>query len=535
MGKIVFKNFNEGDGYYKVNLAYLSKEQVEEIEALISKWNPTDEDIKDCIRICLTDANEQRFKNYGTNLKDCLAWLEKQGGQKCIKPATVIESEDERIKEDLIQWINEFPDTIWRGHYKKDIIAWLEKQAEQKPADKVGPKFKVGDWVVCEVTGLIYQIGQCIENLSNHKYGYDLIGGGYVGSDEAEFYHLWTIQDAKDGDVLAFSDDTIVIFKDLYNSSSFHSYCHIEDGEFGISEDDMPDWWKGKGFLPATKEQRELLYSKMKDAGYEWDEEKKELRRKVEPKFKVGDWITNKFRVLCLITDIDLENGYYICESNRFGNTDGDIDLTDKAFHLWTIQDAKDGDVLITSAGVFIYNGNNGGGSCPGCYCGIDTLGIFKFGVKTHWTGKKVYPATKEQQDLLFQKMKEIGYEWDAEKKELRKIEKQGEQKPTWTDEDEANLNNIIWLCNNCLHGEETTWIPSQAEKIKHLIETIKERGLTQQMPTWTEEDESKVEDIVYFLNTAKTHYASTEAIDDCVTWLKSLQERMDGNPARNK
>ncbi len=41
------------------------------------------------------------------------------------------ESEDEKIKEDLIQWINEFPDTIWRGHYKKGIIAWLEKQGNK--------------------------------------------------------------------------------------------------------------------------------------------------------------------------------------------------------------------------------------------------------------------------------------------------------------------------------------------------------------------------------------------------------------------
>lgn len=41
------------------------------------------------------------------------------------------ESDDERIKKDLIQWIDEFPDTIWRGHYKKDVIAWLKKQGEQ--------------------------------------------------------------------------------------------------------------------------------------------------------------------------------------------------------------------------------------------------------------------------------------------------------------------------------------------------------------------------------------------------------------------
>ena len=32
--------------------------------------------------MCLTDANEQRFKDYGTNLKDCLAWLEKKKEKK---------------------------------------------------------------------------------------------------------------------------------------------------------------------------------------------------------------------------------------------------------------------------------------------------------------------------------------------------------------------------------------------------------------------------------------------------------------------
>ena len=46
------------------------------------------------------------------------------------------------------------------------------------------------------------------------------------------------------------------------------------------------------------------------------------------------------------------------------------------------------------------------------------------------------HPASKEQRDLLFQKMKEAGYEWDAEKKELKKIE----QKPAWSEEDEKKL-----------------------------------------------------------------------------------------------
>ena len=35
----------------------------------------------------------------------------------------------------------------------------------------------------------------------------------------------------------------------------------------------------------------------------------------------------------------------------------------------------------------------------------------------------EVYPATIEQRDTLFQKIKEEGYDWDSDKKELHKIE----------------------------------------------------------------------------------------------------------------
>lgn len=35
----------------------------------------------------------------------------------------------------------------------------------------------------------------------------------------------------------------------------------------------MPDWWEGEGFKPATKEQCDLLFSKMKEAGYKLDKD----------------------------------------------------------------------------------------------------------------------------------------------------------------------------------------------------------------------------------------------------------------------
>lgn len=65
------------------------------------------------------------------------------------------ESEDEKIRKDLIQWIDEFPDTIWRGHYKKDILAWLENQDEQKPAWSEEDEKMVKD-IIAAIDALCY-------------------------------------------------------------------------------------------------------------------------------------------------------------------------------------------------------------------------------------------------------------------------------------------------------------------------------------------------------------------------------------------
>jgi hypothetical protein len=57
------------------------------------------------------------------------------------------ESEDERIRKAIhiyLDWLDGHKDYQPKGNYTiKDMIAWLEKQDDQKPADKVEPKFKV--------------------------------------------------------------------------------------------------------------------------------------------------------------------------------------------------------------------------------------------------------------------------------------------------------------------------------------------------------------------------------------------------------
>jgi hypothetical protein len=92
-GGIVSEDFNEGDGFYKVNLAYLSQEQVEEIENIVKKWNTKiKESEDDRVRKLLIDYLKERRSCYFKERKSCghqyllrydhwINWLEKQGEQ----------------------------------------------------------------------------------------------------------------------------------------------------------------------------------------------------------------------------------------------------------------------------------------------------------------------------------------------------------------------------------------------------------------------------------------------------------------------
>ena len=58
---------------------FLEGKEIEAIYTLIPELKPSaDERIRKCIEMALTDVKEQRFLDYGTSLKDCLYWLEKQ-------------------------------------------------------------------------------------------------------------------------------------------------------------------------------------------------------------------------------------------------------------------------------------------------------------------------------------------------------------------------------------------------------------------------------------------------------------------------
>lgn len=187
------------------------------------------------------------------------------------------ENEDDRIRKELISFL-QLPHLQFVGERKQEMwITWLEKQGEKKSSNKVEPKFKAGDWVVYEEN--IYQI----HNLSLKKYYECLRTDGTVHTFDFENIdsksHLWTIQDAKDGDILVSQHNQPFIYNGNYNDYRVGAYCGIEyTGEQFVDTYAEICWTDNESISPATKEQRDLLSQKMNEAGYTFDFEKKELK-----------------------------------------------------------------------------------------------------------------------------------------------------------------------------------------------------------------------------------------------------------------
>lgn len=194
------------------------------------------------------------------------------------------ESEDERVRKAIVEALSRqgYSENIlenWGVSYE-EAIAWLEKQSEEKPANKVDPKkFKVGDWVIVQGKTL-YQIKQVTE-LPNNHYQYWTTDGHWFG-DGTEAY-LWTIQDAKKGNILQADKYTLIfdsLTKDIDGNTVISSwyYCDTKNFYYGMGPS-QPNLLIIEDVVPATEEQCDLLFQKMKEAGYEWDAEKKELKK----------------------------------------------------------------------------------------------------------------------------------------------------------------------------------------------------------------------------------------------------------------
>ena len=293
------------------------------------------------------------------------------------------ESEDEKIRKSLIRHLD-----ILRGWTPGDIspikvkeyydawIAWLEKQGEQNPVGKLSKDQE-------------YTLNRIVEYLEDNSCP----------------------EDWKDL-LLGIHDAPYIKQKPVISRDA------LKEGitRVGITQYQIDNWLKKYVDVEEQCEQNPA------------DE--------AEPKFKVGDWIIRSAEGFkhntYIITAVKDIFAYYVCEDLKGERATFTFNDVHQNFKLWDISDAKDGDVLtcysdvngkpINQTGIMKqYVGRHGG--CSNCFetlFGIDWDGNI---ITEGFMGSSdIYPATKEQRDLLFQNMTKAGYEWDANRKELKKI-----------------------------------------------------------------------------------------------------------------
>ena len=155
----------------------------------------------------------------------------------------------------------------------------VPKEEEKEPEK---PKFHKDDWIIHQGTENIYQVVAIIDNQYQLKYGDNYTIQKCVDVDRCA--RLWDIsKDAKDGDVLVASDDSIFLFKSTINGACKHYVALTTDNVIKFNEGLEHYWETSTAVHPATKEQRDTLLKAMADAGYAFDFEKKELKKILKP------------------------------------------------------------------------------------------------------------------------------------------------------------------------------------------------------------------------------------------------------------
>ena len=352
-------------------------------------------------------------------------------------------------------------------------------------------------------------------------------------------FSLQTLRDGIDdiGDIHVLSDNLLNLARKEIEKSNPYSGKQKQGEQKPIEQDTeirdlwvyIREWNEKFGRLP--KDEDELA------ACIDYVMKRQKPADKVESKFKI-----EKDKWYICIRDLDDNYGTRaFCKGCTYHSTKDETLIPDNSnipfeikycvndyFRLWTIQDANDGDVLsIRNPFIFRGFGDKRHPNSPTAYCGINSSGTFILSWENDWwTADDAHPATKEQHDILFQKMKEAGYEWDAEKKELKKISAQS----SWSEEDEKELGAIIdELKRYVMFKQYGT--PLSVYDISWL-EELPSRFIIQQQPKqeWSKEDKSFIEDIT---NVIIENYNILQSDKEkMIDWLKSIKPQNRWKPS---
>ena len=236
---------------------------------------------------------------------EMISWLEKQGEQKPVEWSvedvyeynhilkilnSVVEEQETKGYNNLISsvnWLKSLKDRIQSKPSNKPQGKTALEAINEETVDNsnkiVNPKFKVGDWVAKKDGDKFCDGRRYVQITANDGEDIWFDSGSWLKSIKIRH---WTIQDVEDGDIIyaksKFSNFSYIrIFSKTENGNSW-DYCNVfsEDLERWVFDNDEGFLRLNRfDFYPASKEQRDLLFQKMKEAGYEWDAKKKKLKQ----------------------------------------------------------------------------------------------------------------------------------------------------------------------------------------------------------------------------------------------------------------
>ena len=476
---------------------------------------------------------EQKAQRYDKTLEQLKGLIEVTREDKCdiaeedimdIFPE-LIESDDEKIRKELIEKVKETPACIGFDN-KNAVLTWLEKQGE--PTDINPSEFDL------RLNKLLKQF----ETLSKEELASSLSfylnvvqnDGTYKAEEKHGEQPRYSI-----GDVLCNKSCTI-LNKDAQPNFEI---TDIRNGMYICDKCSFPISQQDEYELVAKKpygQRKECWDCQFNYAGEckgfcQMKKDEQKPADKVEPKFNVGDWVVDNAGYIWKIKGI--LNQFYILEDVEGGESRPTTEWADDTFHLWTIQDAEDGDVLQLGKVTAIFKEHISNVSCK-CHCSVYNG---EFEIPSQNDDDNCYgchdtiPATREQRDLLFAKMKEAGYKWDAESKELKEIE----QEPTeWSEEDENNLYLTTKAVAREYSGElflDPKIVNEQVGIGKKLINWLNSfENRVQPQQEWNKQDEDYMKSAIELIMHCIWKSYRGLYKEDVVEWLKSLKYRFTEN-----
>ena len=463
-------------------------------------------------------------------------------------------SEDERIKKEMVLFLRKGTSYHCPNSAKRQEWAnWLEKQGN---TDSIIEKAKTEkqrviitetdgradiDWDTCSLEDVkkLLECGLQYINTELEKQDKQIIANSTKTCNDEQKTVEWHREDEQN------LNTCLGYIPDEYLRRWLMDIVHVK---YDKPADKVEPKFKVGDEIKTAKEES-LIITKITEEGY-WSEDlficgfdEECLWDKVEPKFKIekGKWYVCIKELLDNYTNKAFREGdiYLSTQDGSLipsnSNVPFEVVCPDTYFRDWTIQDAKDGDVLATSNYIYIFNSIDKETETVAFYCVMKKSDeYFSFGdYRIHDEILNSVPATKEQCDTLIKAMVKAGCEFDFEKKEFKKIEQKS------TDMIESTPHNYItpnkqffqWIYDRLIY------VHNENPNVDYML-SLKERIENMQKPTWSEEDEKMLDTLIADYEFLSKKYSDQEhdffveislAKDDLdmISWFKSLKDRV--------